>query len=232
MGSRVIAGIMSAAAIVGVILIGRGALASQSTSAGGPDSDVDDLARVLVVELSGQGTEAERAGIVHVALNRARYYSAPIAAVIRSQVEDRSEWGSGCRRNASCAYNRELDDAPSHPAFAAMRVFAARVVGGEVPNPIGDRLTFCHPLHTTFTDDMASGSVAERRQALALRLRALSDATSARQLFEQANAIEQVDPRYAWDPPTSRYLPTWAVHHDHGGKAAWPPITLGSTRFA
>lgn len=240
MRSRLVSAIVGVATTLGIVALARRALAAPETTAG--NGDVDDLARVLVVELGGAGTESEQAGICHTALNRSLVYNAPIARVVRSQVRGRSEWGSGCGRNTACAYNGDLDAADTHPRFAAMRTAAERVVAGAVPNPIGPRINFCHPAHSTFARSRAEGSAEERAAAFALRQEAaVSPPGEARSLYERANIVERVDAayaaqngrvRYAWDPPTGRYLPVWAVHRNHGGKAVTTPITIGSTRFA
>lgn len=198
-----------------------------------PPADVDDLARVLVVELSGGGLDAEKAGIVHVALNRSRRYKAPIREVIRSLVDGRSEWGAGCGRNPNCDYNAALAEAHLHAAFDDARLFAAAVLAGEHANPIGRRITFCHPGHSDLRRDRAAGSADERRQAAELRRRAAAASGPTRaELYRQANRVERVDSRYAFDPDTRQYLPAWSVDPKVGGAAANPPLTFGSTRFA
>lgn len=222
------------ATLIGLVLLGRRADAASGQRSGGVKADdIGDLARVLVVELDGGGTDAERAGIVHVAINRSRLYGAPIADVIRSRVAGRSEWGSGCGGSPTCAYNRELDAARTHPAFGEMADVTRAILEGDIPNSIGGRLTFCHPRHPTFARSRARGTVEDQRRAFDLRDTAsMMQGAEARRRYEEANRIEQVDSRYAWDPLTGRYLPTWTIEPRHGGKSATIPITIGSTRFA
>ncbi len=227
--------IVLSAAIAVALLAGVASADTPTRTAAGapPSADVDDLARVLVVELSGGGLDAEKAGIVYVALNRSRLYKAPIREVIRSLVEDHSEWGAGCKRDPNCDYNRALAEAHLHPAFSDARLFAAAVLAGEHANPIGRRITFCHPDHPHLRRDRAAGSADERRQAAELRRQAAAASGPTRAaLYRQANRVERVDSRYAYDPDTRQYLPAWSVDPTVGGAAANPPLTLGSTRFA
>lgn len=223
------------AAGIAVALIASSADAAQSAGAdSGQSGDVaDELARVLVVELDGRGLERERAGIVHVALNRSRIYGAPIAEVIRSLVERRSEWGAGCKSDPACSYNQKLERAHEHPEFDDARRFARAVLAGSPANPIGTRITFCHPAHPDLQRDRATGDAAARDLAADLRRRAAAETGATRaELYARANEVEGVDSRYAWNPDTRQYLPAWSVAPSVGGKAQHPPITIGSTRFA
>lgn len=193
----------------------------------------DAYGRVLIVELSGGGSDAERAGIVWVGRNRERLYGYPASAVVRSLVPGRSEWGSGCG-DGVCGYNNDLATAHTHPRYPAMVDFARRVLTGDVPNPIGTgRYNFCHPNARDFATSRAKGTAVEQARALELRQEAaLAPAAEALRLYTEANRVERVDERYRWDPPTGRYLPAWAVAKAHGGAARQAPITIGTTRFS
>lgn len=206
----------------------------------GGEPDADILGRVIIVELGSIRDEREVAGIVHVALNRRRLYGYPLGPIVRSRVPKRSEWGAGCGADPDCDYNRKLDIADRHPNYPGVRAAVARVLDGAVPNPIGRRFAFLHPMHATFTKDRATGTQDERRQAAELRRRAAAtrDPAQAATLWRQALHVERVpldsegQPKWAWVPNLNRYLPSWSVEPSLGGAALNTPLTIGGTRFS
>lgn len=210
------------------------------TSPPGDEPDADVLGRVIIVELGSIRDEREVAGIVHVALNRQRLYGYPLDPIVRSRVPRRSEWGSGCGADPDCDYNRKLDIADQHPNYRGVRAAVARVLAGGVPNPIGDRFAFLHPMHATFTKDRATGSAAERQRAAELRRQAAAarDPAQAARLWREALVVERVplndegEPKWAWVPNLNRYLPSWSVEPSLGGAALNSPLTIGGTRFS
>lgn len=210
---------------LGLVLLARSASADDDDA--GDVDVIDVLARVIAVETSGRGTAAEHAGIVHVALNRARGWNAPVSDVVHSRVPGRPEWGSGCG-DGVCDYNDRLARVRSTGLVDLVK----RILAGDPPNPIGARRNFLHPDHSTFTRDRARGTAAERQRARELRRRARTAGRDAAELYRQANQVERVDPRYAWEPVLERYLPSWSVDPAHGGQARHRPLTLGRTRFS
>ncbi|MCA9541147.1 MAG: hypothetical protein KC620_19740 [Myxococcales bacterium] len=207
----------------------RDTAASSSTSE--REETLDSLARALIVELGSKGTEGEHAGIVQVALNRARGWGAKVADVIWSRVPGHAEWGSGCR-DQDCAYHPRLVAAKVSPLYAARRELARRVLDGELRAPIGGHRSFVHP--TAFPRSV-TGDPELQAEAAALRSEAAAAAgreAEARDLFVEANQVEGTT--RVFDPPTGRYLPSWAVNRRYGGAATFEPIDVGTTptRFA
>lgn len=95
--------------------------------------DIDALARMLIVE-HPSGSDAERAQIVLVAVNRARKYNAPPENVVAPGTRRPVQDVQGGTWNGSDNYRRKYDAAGSDSRFAAARAFVIQVLRGQYPN--------------------------------------------------------------------------------------------------
>lgn len=133
--------LLGGAVVVGVLLLTKSARAALAPTPYIPGastaSDVEALARMLIVETGLNMSQEEMAQIAFVAINRARRNNRSIPEVVTPP--GRPNW------NSSSTYARLFKAADSTPVWTKAKVFARRVLNGEFPNK-GYR-NFVHPEH-------------------------------------------------------------------------------------
>jgi hypothetical protein len=146
-----------------------GAVAPSGGDADRAKEGADLLARMLVVEVGELGNFMDRAGMAWVALNRSQKWGAPLRDVLYSRVQGRSEFGSGCKANPLCEYNRRLDAAHTSSAYPASLRVGQLVMWGVVPSPIGrNRLLFIHPTYRAYQEPSPKRPVRDPETGLYL----------------------------------------------------------------
>ena len=101
------------------------------------EGDVDALARMLFVETSFLHGDLESSAIINVALNRAKKYRVGIPIVVEPP-------GRPLTWNAHPTYAERYDQAEGSRRFAAGKELVRKILDGEIPNPIGNRIQFLH----------------------------------------------------------------------------------------
>lgn len=100
--------------------------------------DLEALTRMLIAETSFTMPQSEMAGIVQVALNRARKWNVPASWVVEpSGIPGRVAWNTGS------AYRKRFDDAVQSPRWESAKAFVQRVAAGQFKN--SGYTGFVHP---------------------------------------------------------------------------------------
>jgi hypothetical protein len=155
---------------------GGGALALLLLKGGGSSlsaQDIDALTRMLLVE-HVRGTDAEKAQLVNVALNRARKSGAPLIGVVGPGTRRAQQGVQSYTWNGSGNYRTKFNNAHNDSRYGEARRFIQRVARGEFRN-LG-YTSFVHPggmprppcasnrvLVSTFAGERCLPSIYQRR---------------------------------------------------------------------
>lgn len=117
----------------GSLLFMASSLRSDSDTTGIGDSEIDALAKMLIVEHFG-GSDAERAQIVWVAINRAKTWGVSPAAVVEPGTRTPVKGFTAGTWNGDEKYRAAYEKAGSNKNIRKAREFVKRVLSGEFPN--------------------------------------------------------------------------------------------------
>ncbi len=109
---------------------------SRTGGVGYDDDALNAATRTLLAETSFARPQKEMIGVLQVGVNRSKK-GVPLVDVFTPPGEP--NW------NGSRTFKERWNDARSYPQWDKARAFTKRVLDGEYPNPIGDRVQFLHP---------------------------------------------------------------------------------------